>query len=599
MINSAPQSASEEYGSRPITTDNGISAAPTPAGTDPDHNSSEIIADHVLGDQPAGSAQDDKLGFAPYVAAVAKFLTDSSTKIPLTLSIEGLWGSGKSSFMLQLQEALVTLGKTKIVSFNAWQYNADDSLWAVFINEFDAKLNEKLKWREKVRARFRLLALRISWQDSIDTIKTLLWLLATLFVAVALFRYLLNGGIPVLEGLVRDSGNPGESANKIIALVGGTGGTVAVLILFLYQLKGLFKSPASLDKAVHLFTKPNYSARLPLIHQVTRDFQSLVSAHAGKDDVYVFVDDLDRCEYSKAAELMQALLMLLGSAPKIALIIGLDRDKVAAAMAARQEKLLPYLYKVQPAEAYTFGIEYGQRFIEKFIQLSYILPTPRSNGLKAMINPAVERPENPIPESQKSPRVIEIVTGKNDSETLNIMIDMADEVFAHNPRNIKQFVNMFRLQAFIANETGLFGSLRVTRDTGRPLTIPQLGKFVALCTRWPEFVEAASADPNLVSEMEEWLKSRPKGEKTLSGLRSQLAVWGRDKNLIHLLNFRMPSEEFSLAGVDFEILTGISPARAKNTYERRDSVSSEDEPNYQTVPTESFDRARPKSSEAR
>jgi hypothetical protein len=188
---------------------------------------------------------------------------------------------------------------------------------------------------------------------------------------------------------------------------------------------------------------------------------------------------------------MQLLLVLLSSAPNVALIIGLDRDKVAAAMAARQEKLLPYLYKVQPAETYALGLDYGKRFIEKFIQLSYILPTPRSNGLQAMVNPDVERPGNPVPASQRSAKAIEIVTGKDDSGTLNTMIDMADVGFDHNPRNVKQFVNTFRLQAFIANETGLFGSSRVTR-TGRPLTIPQLGKFVALCMRWPEFVERAS-----------------------------------------------------------------------------------------------------------
>jgi hypothetical protein len=232
-----------------------------------------------------------------------------------------------------------------------------------------------------------------------------------------------------------------------------------------------------------------------------------VSAHAGQDDVYVFIDDLDRCEYSKAAELIQALLMLLSSAPKIALIIGLDREKVAAAMAARQEKLLPYLYKVQPAEIYPLGIGYGQRFIEKFIQVSYILPSAQSTGLKAMINPDSKPSHASVPESQKSVRAIEVVTGKDDSGTLDAMIDMANEMFDHNQRNVKQYVNMLRLQAFIANETGLFGNLRVTRNTGKPLTITQLGKFVALCMRWPHFVEAASTDLSLVSEIEGWLRS--------------------------------------------------------------------------------------------
>ena len=57
-----------------------------------------------LGDQPADK---DTLGFAPYVIAIAEFLTHPETKAPLTLSIEGEWGSGKSSFMKQLEKQII------------------------------------------------------------------------------------------------------------------------------------------------------------------------------------------------------------------------------------------------------------------------------------------------------------------------------------------------------------------------------------------------------------------------------------------------------------------------------------------------------------
>lgn len=54
-------------------------------------------------DQPT---HDDRLGFQPYVDAIAEFLVSEDTRPPLTLSIEGEWGSGKSSFMLMLERAL-------------------------------------------------------------------------------------------------------------------------------------------------------------------------------------------------------------------------------------------------------------------------------------------------------------------------------------------------------------------------------------------------------------------------------------------------------------------------------------------------------------
>jgi len=414
------------------------------------------------------------------------------------------------------------------------------------------------------------------------------WLLGSQVAFVAIAAYLSHGGIAAFQALMKQSGKLEEASAKTIGLVGGIGGAVASLMLFFNQLSELFKSPASFDRAAGLFAKPNYDGRLPLIHQVRRDFNSLVTAYADKEDVYVFIEDLDRCEYAKAAELMQALLMLLSSAPKIALIVGLDRDKVAAAMAAKQEKLIPYLYKIQPGDAYKRGKEYGQRFIEKFIQVSFVLPSPRPNGLKAMINPDVKPPTEAVPESQKSESAINIVTGKDDSKTLNRMIEMADEVFDHNPRNVKQFVNMFRLQAFIANETGLFGSWRTSTGTGRPLTIPQLGKFVALCMRWPDFVENATENQGLVEKLESTLtaarlsNASPKNEPipesngseliesgTSSELREQAAFWVQDKGLMNLLAYGLFVDErsatdFTLADVDFKLLNEIAPPRSKS-----------------------------------
>jgi hypothetical protein len=550
------------------------------SGTTIRSTEAQQIAGHMLGDQPARSEQEDRLGFGTYVAAVAKFLTDSSTKIPLTLSIEGRWGSGKTSFMWQLQEALKKSGKKKVVAFNAWQYNADDGLWAAFIHEFDEELNKQLTWTERIRARWMLFKLRAKWQGWVETLAAIFWLVASLAAFIAIAAYLRHGGIAAFQALISQSGEIEKSAGKTIGLVGGIGGAVASLLLFLNQLKALFKSPASFDKAVSLFAKPNYDGRLPLIHQVTRDFNSLVTAYAGKDDVYLFIDDLDRCEYAKAAELMQALLMLLSSAPKIALIIGLDRDKVAAAMATKQEKLIPYLYRIQPGDAYKRGMEYGQRFIEKFIQVSFVLPTPRPNGLKAMVNPDVKPPTEAVPESQKSETAINIVTGKDDSKTLNTMIEMADEVFDHNPRNVKQFVNMFRLEAFIANETGLFGSWRKSTRTGRPLTIPQLGKFVVLCMRWPDFVVDASADSELVRVLESVEATSQDPDEMLpeptnpADLTGRAAFWFEDQGLINLLKFGLFAEEYTLSDVDFRLLTEIAPPRPKSDAEQEQEAAA-------------------------
>ncbi len=58
-----------------------------------------------------GSVRDqatkrDALGFQPYVHAIERFLSEEDTIPPLTMSVEGEWGSGKSTFMYLLQDAL-------------------------------------------------------------------------------------------------------------------------------------------------------------------------------------------------------------------------------------------------------------------------------------------------------------------------------------------------------------------------------------------------------------------------------------------------------------------------------------------------------------
>src|SRR5215204_1486901 len=65
------------------------------------------VENFILNDQPT---PDDALGFAPYVEAVANFLTHRAAKPPLALSVEGDWGSGKSSFMMQLRAELRSRG---------------------------------------------------------------------------------------------------------------------------------------------------------------------------------------------------------------------------------------------------------------------------------------------------------------------------------------------------------------------------------------------------------------------------------------------------------------------------------------------------------
>ncbi|WP_286828642.1 MULTISPECIES: KAP family P-loop NTPase fold protein [Kordiimonas] len=64
---------------------------------------------HLESDQPS---PNDYLGFQSVADSVAAFVQHKSTRLPLCIAIDGPWGSGKSSMMLMIQEALQK-GSTK------------------------------------------------------------------------------------------------------------------------------------------------------------------------------------------------------------------------------------------------------------------------------------------------------------------------------------------------------------------------------------------------------------------------------------------------------------------------------------------------------
>ncbi len=88
-----------------------------------------------------------------------------------------------------------------------------------------------------------------------------------------------------------------------------------------------------------------YEEKVAFIDRFQLDFSDIVKSYAGeKAKIFVFIDDLDRCEVPKAAELLQAINLLLSTDQgNLFFVLGLDREMVAAGIAAKNEKILPTL----------------------------------------------------------------------------------------------------------------------------------------------------------------------------------------------------------------------------------------------------------------
>lgn len=193
-----------------------------------------------------------------------------------------------------------------------------------------------------------------------------------------------------------DGSSLSQTALSWLIGLGGGAGLIGLIISVMIKLKSIAGSPLDFEFNKY-FNSPDYENRVTFIESFHKDFKNIVNAYAGDNKIYVFIDDLDRCEVPKASDLMQAINLMISYDPRLIFIIGMDREKVAASIAVKHEKLLPYLYSFNPEieglaadksddqvscpakelspEAVN-GLKYGYEFIEKFIQVPFAVPIP-------------------------------------------------------------------------------------------------------------------------------------------------------------------------------------------------------------------------------
>lgn len=541
----------------------------------------ESILPASVSDQPA---RMDVLGFEPYVHAIADFLRHPMTKPPLTLSVEGQWGAGKSSFMSQLEEILKNKNELT-VNFNAWRHDKEEALWAAFALEFIHQISRKRSFLRRWLGHLKLLYYRFSWKNGwLDILRALtLWILIISVIATALLLLYLKGFEWVNFRLTESIGQNNNElslavANYLIGF-GSIAGAIGIVISLWIKLKNVVGNPLDIDLNKYI-QSPDYENRVSFIENFHKDFSKIVDAYAGNKKVYIFIDDLDRCEVPKASDLMQAINLMISSDPRLIFIIGMDREKIAASFAVKNKEVLPYLSSNRLYEGSSKnstetsrGIEYGYEFIEKFIQLPFLVPQPAKPELQHFLsnistkdNKIEEKPgkisenisklihklyrsdysneaqpqhyQQKLSDEQKIRRETIRIAVTEDSKTIHDIVLMVAPALDNNPRRLKQFINLFRLRTFIANETGLFDSLDNSFSDDF-LTLQQLGKFVAISLRWPLLIVDLDRNPTLLAELQEMALDNKKlsgDSNTEIHMRSNEArYWSQQEKLMNLL----------------------------------------------------------------
>lgn len=532
--------------------------------------SATIVRPFAFGDAPTADLADDALGFVPYVGAVRDFLMHPETQTPLTMSVEGEWGSGKSSFLLQLQQAL-SQAKRKTVFFNAWRHNKDESLWAAFALECIAQLRAGQTAPQHIFSSFLLAIDRLNWSAAWPDALRFFARLTVLVIATAVLVWLLAyHGAAWLAGAVAAKDN-----DQLIALLfGGTGVVGYILILAIAQkkLREAFGDPFEI-KLQQYVQDPGYKSRVDFVETFHEDFARITSRFAGGSRVFILIDDLDRCDVPKVADLTQTINQLTSTDvgkgrtdarasangkknrkdAQLVFIIGMDRELVAASLAARYEPLLPYLTLSAGENGSTReqrGIDYGYAFMEKLIQLPFRVPTATAQSLGNL----------QLDSKDVAPQVLNkdptFELNVKDSERIRALVQAVEFVFDHNPRRIKQFINLLRLQVYIGVRTETLDVAREYTDQEAPrptdVTVEKLGKFLALVLRWPRFVDALTQEKGLLSELQRRALGYPSADG--SKVASQ---WSEAEPALMALLAVMDDEAYPEVRLSRETLTCI------------------------------------------
>lgn len=489
-----------------------------------------------------GATTRDTLNRINLARVLAEFLRDERTQTPLTLSIEGRWGSGKTNFMRLLQNELdppaqeqslfdkisnfsqrhLSLSRRKEITaqaaqrrlrsfwFNPWRHQTHEELWAAFALSVLDEARKNLHWRKRLWADCVLHWSCVNRRRLIRSAMAV-FIKASAFMALLLFVYAFVQAGGKIGDLLKEMQGAGFWWDSVGLPL--TFSAPAILLLqCVYWVWKAVGGHLRHDLEIHL-DRPDYASRAGFLSEFHRDFAQAMRIYTDGSPLVVLIDDLDRCDVPRAAELMQGINLMLGENAPLIYVLGMDRAKVAAGIAVKHKDLLPFLYARELAlaskdeenqEIRTHGLEYGYEFIEKFIQLPFRLPPSEREELRTFIRSRLTQPELTSP-AKDDPRitVAEISSGVpaypiadeklqpivGDESHLEEPLLHASRVLDGNPRRIAQLINLVRLQKRLAP------LLRVNVRDG------QLAKWTAVALRWPVFLVELEQERGLLEKL--------------------------------------------------------------------------------------------------
>jgi hypothetical protein len=588
----------------------GLTPTEALADSEPEEESPKAMqfSAHILSDIATAR---DRLNYKVYASAIRSFILSPRTTFPLSVSVQAQWGGGKSSLMRMIRSELDPLYRgadgrrsdedskasvltvrdaAKVIDefrrtgdftpdpsppikgpasstfhitvwFNAWKYESSDQVWAGLVDAIIREITSRMTTVDREKFYVRLNLRRIDPNKVREAI-----------YERAFARWLRIGGALWSAALALVAGSVGAAAGALLhtsALeVGGAGGllvgTIAFFGTFLRAVTETQSEHASV--AFHdLVSAPDYRSTLGFVHDVEADFRKILDV-VPRDywPIVVFIDDLDRCAPETISRVMEGInLFLAGDFPDFVFILGMDAELVAAALDADHKAVLDCLSE-------GVKLPLGWRFMDKFVQLPFMIPPPSELAYQNYVldmlvrggasesaacesgadatGPALrERARTPEEElrlsfdseqAESARRLQEAVSTYDESHRgVQASVEWALRFFARNPRDVKRFLNALRLHNFLANAT-----------TGPRLSLHQIMVWTVLCVKWPQVVRWTRRD----AVADSYGQTRLEILESVASDSGTIAEW--QQAALERLNLHVANTEWLEDSVLFEFL---------------------------------------------
>jgi hypothetical protein len=443
--------------------------------------------------------------------------------------------------------------------FNPWKYENSDQVWAGLADSIIKQVAERLPFGE--RERFYLM-LNLKRMDA-DVIRSevhqrifdLAWMSSYQWLSV-IGAALLISALTALAGSISSQAFV-TSAGKLGILASFSLGGINYAINLLRSMNSVNEEPSSISLNKYLQV-PDYNRNLGFIHYAEADLRHVFETIPPQYlPVVIFIDDLDRCSPKKISEVMEGInLFLAGEFMSCIFVLGMDAEIVAASLDAAHEEVLKHLPLSSHAPV-------GWRFMDKFIQLPFVIPRCQEYGRlidstsckrSMKVGPTKSTISGPPSEdvladgsqtrqddeeirksiNRKKRSLDQKIAEFNDqNEDIQRIMRQSAEDLEGNPRQFKRFMNSFRFQYF------LWSANDPSRES---INIQQLRRWVVLFTNWPDVARWARAESGRFKLLEEIgsgtkdMKTWYANAKEFANLEAKDTLWLNDDRLRKFFN---------------------------------------------------------------